>query len=137
MFLKILIVILLEKIILQAPKEEFDNLRLKNPNRLICAHLNINFLGNKIDLLIDIIKNNIDMLIISETKLDSSFPNGQFQIYSYSESYRFDRNGNGGGILVFNREDIPTKLIDSQMKIEEFFIELNLRRNKVAFVLFL
>ena len=129
--------ILLEKIILQAPKEEFDNLRLKNPNRLICAHLNINFLGNKIDLLIDIIKNNIDMLIISETKLDSSFPNGQFQIYSYSESYRFDRNGNGGGILVFNREDIPTKLIDSQMKIEEFFIELNLRRNKVAFVLFL
>ena len=58
------------KIILQAPKEEFNNLRLKNPNRLICAHLNINFVRNKIDLLSDIIKNNIDILIISETKLD-------------------------------------------------------------------
>ena len=68
--------------------------------------------------------------MISETKLDSSFPNGQFQIHGYSESYRFDRNGNGDGILVFIREDIPTKLIDSQMKIEEFFIELYLRRKK-------
>ena len=68
--------------------------------------------------------------MISETKLDSSFPKGQFQIHGYSEPYRLDRNGNGGGILVFIREDIPTKLIDSQMKIEGFFIELNLRRKK-------
>ena len=39
--------------------------------------------------------------------------------------------------LVFIREDLQTKLIGSQMKIEGFFIELNLRRKKVAFVLFL
>ena len=68
--------------------------------------------------------------MISETKLDSSFPNGQLQIHGNSEPYRLDRNGNGRGILVFIREDIPTKLIDSQMKIEGFFIELNLRRQK-------
>ena len=40
--------------------------------------------------------------MISETKLDSFFPNGHFQIHGYSEPYRFDRNGNGGGMLVFN-----------------------------------
>ena len=68
--------------------------------------------------------------MISETKLDSSFPNGQFQIHGYSEPYKFDRNGNGGGILVFIREDIPSKLVESQMKIEGFFIELNLRGKK-------
>ena len=68
--------------------------------------------------------------MISETKLDSSFPNGQFQIHGYSEPYRLDKNGNGGGILISIREDIPTKLIDYQMKIEEFFIELNLRGKK-------
>ena len=78
----------------------------------------------------DIIKNNIDMLMVSETKLDLSFPNGQFQSHGYSEPYRLDRNGNGGGILVFIREDIPIKLIDLQMKIEGFFIELNLRGKK-------
>ena len=32
------------------------------------------------------------------------------------------------GILVFSSEGIPTKLIESQMKIEGFFIELNPRR---------
>ena len=68
--------------------------------------------------------------MISETKLDSSFPNGQFQIHGHSEPYRFDRNGNGGGILVFIRDDILSKLVESQMKIEGFFIELNLRRKK-------
>ena len=58
------------------PMEELDNLRLKNPNRLIFAHLNINSVRNKFDLLAEIIKSNIDILMISETKLDSSFPRG-------------------------------------------------------------
>ena len=68
--------------------------------------------------------------MISETKLYLSFPNRQFQIYGYSEPYRFDGNGNGGGILAFICKDIRTKLIESQMKIEGLFIELNLRRKK-------
>ena len=88
---------------------------------MICAHLNINSVRNKFDLLSDI-KSNIDILI-SETKLDSLFPNGQFQIHGYSEPYRLDRNGNGGGALVFIHEDIATKLINSQMKVEGFSIE--------------
>ena len=70
--------------------------------------------------------------MISVRKLDSPFPNGHFQIYGYSELYRFDRNGNGGGILLFIREDIPTKLIESQMKIKGFSIELNLRRRNLC-----
>ena len=63
--------------------------------------------------------------MIYETKLDSSFPNGQFQIYGYS-----DRNGNRDGILVNIRDDIPTKLIEPQIKTEGFFTELNLTRRK-------
>ena len=88
-------------------------------------------------MLSDINKNNIDVLIISETKLDSSFPNGQFQIHGYFELCRFDRNVNSGGILVSILEDIPTKLTDSQMKTKRFFIELNLKKKKVPFVPFL
>ena len=68
--------------------------------------------------------------MISEARLDSSFPNGQFQIHGHSEPYRFDRNGSCGGTIAFIRKDIPTKLIDSQIKIEGFFTELNLRRKK-------
>ena len=37
----------------------------------------------------DIIENNIDRLMISLTKLDSSFPNGQFQLHGYSEPWKW------------------------------------------------
>ena len=73
--------------------------------------------------------------MISETKLDSFFPIGKFRIRGCSEPYRFDRNGNGDGILVSIRKDVPTKLIDSKMRLEWFFIELILRGKKSAFVL--
>ena len=46
------------------------------------------------------VKGNIDILIISETELDESFPVGQFLIEGYDVPFRFDRNGNGGGILL-------------------------------------
>ena len=72
--------------------------------------------------------------MISEAKLDSSFPKGQFHLHGFSEPYRLDRNGNGGGILVFIREDIPSKLIESKMRIEGFFIELNLKRKNGSYV---
>ena len=71
------------------PKEILKNLRLKNVNRLICAQLNINSLRNKFDSLINIINNNIDILMISETKLDPSFPTGQFYIHGFSEPLKF------------------------------------------------
>ena len=58
---------------LTSPKEELNNLRLKNHNSLIFGKLNINSVRNQFDLLSDIIKNKIDVLMISNTKLDSSF----------------------------------------------------------------
>ena len=35
------------------------------------------------------IQNNIDILLVSETKLDDTFPVGQFYIDGYSTPYRF------------------------------------------------
>ena len=115
------------------PKEILKNLRLKNVNRLICAQLNINSLRNKFESLINIINNNIDILMISETKLDPSFPTGQFHIHGFSEPYRFDRNGNSGGILLYIREDIPSKPILTKITIEGFFVEINLRKKSGFF----
>ena len=77
------------------PNKIPKKLRPKNVNRLICAQLNINSLRNKFDSLVNI-NNNIDILMISETKLDASFPSGQFRTHGFPEPYRFDRNGNGG-----------------------------------------
>ena len=49
--------------------------------------------------------------MISETKIDASFPIGQFLLNGYSTSFRLDRNAHGGGILLYVREDIPSKLL--------------------------
>ena len=78
----------------------------------------------------EIVSTNVDILLICETKLDSSFPRAQFHIHGFREPYRFDRNGKGGGILLYIRDDIPSKLIESKMTIEGLFVEINLRKKK-------
>ena len=85
------------------------SLRSKNIDKIVIAQLNINPLRNKFDQLVSIIQGNVDILVITETKLDETFPISQFVIDEYSIPYRLDRNRDGGGILVFVREDIPSK----------------------------
>ena len=49
-------------------------LKTKNSKRLIFGNLNINAINNKSEQLKYIIKNNIDVLIVTGRRLDSSFP---------------------------------------------------------------
>ena len=65
------------------------------------------------------VKYNIDILMVSETKLGSSFPQIQFKREGYTYPFRYDRNSHGAGILLFIREDIPTKII-SITPLEDF-----------------
>ena len=53
------------------------------------------------------VRDNIDILMVLETKLDSSFPQAHFKIEGYVPPFRYDRNSHGVGILLFIREDIP------------------------------
>ena len=69
-------------------------------------------------------------MVISDTKLDESFPNGQFIIPGYALPCRLDRNQFGGGIMVFVREDIPSRVLSLNKSIESLFIELNVRKKK-------
>ena len=52
----------------------------RNLNRVILAQVNINSLPNKFDILAEGIKMKVDVLIISETKPDETFPSRQFYI---------------------------------------------------------
>ena len=108
------------------------SLRRKHLKKLIIAHLNINSLRNKFEFLVDQIKGKVDLLMVAETKLDKSFPQGQFKISGFSRPFRLDRNSNGGGIMLFVREDIPAKLIFTEVSpIEGFYVEINLRKQVV------
>ena len=55
-------------------------IKFQFPGKLITAHLNINSTTSKSESLSFIVENNVEMLLISETKLDDSFPSGQFKI---------------------------------------------------------
>ena len=68
--------------------------------------------------------------MISETKLDENFPPSQFFLDGYSVPFRLNRNGNAGGILLYIRDDLPSKLLSINKNIEGFFVEINLRNKK-------
>ena len=90
--------------------DSLKNLKIKNSNGLVFGNLNINTINNKFEQLKHIIKNNVDVLV-TETRLESSFPFGQFSIDGFARPFRRDRNKNGGGVMIFVRDDIPSKEI--------------------------
>ena len=65
--------------------------RIRKANRLRVSHLNVNSLQNKFQMLEELIKDKIDIFLISETKLDSFFPSEQFVIKGYSTPFRVDK----------------------------------------------
>ena len=71
--------------------DQLNDLRIKNVNRIVIGYININSITNKFDMLFDRLDNNIDILMISETKIDESFPTSQFCIKGYTSPYRLDR----------------------------------------------
>ena len=56
-----------------------DNER-KLPNKAIEGFLNINSPSNKFEALQCVIDRNLDIILLSETKLDDSFPSVQFML---------------------------------------------------------
>ena len=73
---------------------------------------------------------NLDITLISETKLDGSFPSAQFLLDGFLKPYRLDRCSNGGGILLYIRDDIPSCLLSNSNKTESIFDEINFRKKK-------
>ena len=71
--------------------KKLRNLRVKNVDKILIGHLNINSIRNKFDMLVDLVKDNLDVILLSETKIDASFPDSQFIIQGYSPAHRLDR----------------------------------------------
>ena len=66
----------------------------------------------------------INILMISETRLDSTFPHALYHLWKFSDPYSLDRNSHGGGILVYIRDNIPSNLVKLDQK-NEFVSLLN------------
>ena len=85
--------------------------RLHNPKNVILEHLNANYLRNKIETVEELMRNNIDISLFSESKLDETFPNQQFKTSCY-KMFRRDRKKHGGGIMFYISKNIPCKRVN-------------------------
>ena len=86
--------------------------RLNHPKNVIIGSLNINSIRNKFSSFKDLALKETDICLLSETKIDDSFPNSHFFAEGY-RMFRKDRNKNGGGLILYVNEDIPGNLINS------------------------
>ena len=108
-------------------------LREENPNRPILAQININSIRNKFQFVTSEIIDSVDVLLVSETKLDNSFPTAQFLLGGLSKPYRLDRCSNGGGILLYVKDNISSRLLTNHRlpdNVEWLFTEINIRNKK-------
>ena len=79
------------------PKHLLKKFKLDNPNKIMLGHLNINSIRQKFAFLKEIIEDKIDILLVSETKINDTFPVGQFSMNRFHIPFREDRNDKGGG----------------------------------------
>ena len=92
-------------------KSSLGSLNLRNVNRLIFGQININSIRNNFELPFSFVSNNIDVLLIHETKIDNTFPVSQFCVPGYSVPFRLERTGNKGGIMLYVKENIPCRML--------------------------
>ena len=111
----------------------FKNLRLEKCENPLFGYLNINSLRNKIVDLREIISVlGLDYFVISETKLDSSYPSAQFKIKNYQVRGRKDRNEDGGGLIEYVKKGIICKRLKEfePDKIESICSEITISKKK-------
>ena len=80
-----------------------------------------------------IINGNVDIVSITETKLDASFPSAQFTLEGYQTPYRLDINNKSGGILVYVKSSIRSRCLSFEelfVSIQAIPFEINLRKEK-------
>ena len=86
---------------------EVRDFRMKHKPNFIYLHININSIRHKFGPLHEILANNyVDYLAVSESKIDPSFPNGQFHVHGFT-LHRQDNTSMSGGLMVYIRSDIP------------------------------
>ena len=73
--------------------------------------------------------------MVTESKVDDTFPDFQFHIPEYKVPFRKDKNNLDGEITDFARDDIPCKKLDVKIQedIEALFLEINLKHTEWLF----
>ena len=100
---------------------------------MIIGTLKIYSTPSKFDDLKILISGMFDILTITEKKIDDTCSISEFHIERYSMPYRLHRNRKSGGVIIYVREDISSKVFRKRLfpnDIQGIFIEINFRKSK-------
>ena len=103
-------------------------------NNIIVGHLNEDSLSDKVDQLKLLIMNIVD---VTKTKLDETFPSPRFLIDEFLRSFRVNTTQKRSDILIVVKNDITCKLSTKHNfshNIKRLFIELSFRKSKCLFL---
>ena len=84
------------------------------------------------DELFHVIGSYVDVICISETKINSSFPEAQFIRRGFRKPFRLDITDTSGGMLVYVNSNIASRRLDYILPadIQIIPIEINIRKQK-------
>ena len=102
-------------------------------NKVTIGNININSLPAKFDHVKVVILKDVDILVLKETQVDDTFSLGQLYVEGLNTHYRLDRNCIGGGVIIYVRNYISSKVLEKHILpqyIRGIFIELNFRKAK-------
>lgn len=106
--------------------------------RLTIAQLNINSVRNKLhDINSLLLSHDIDILLLTESNLNSSFPSSLLEVTGYS-SWRKDREKRkGGGLLIYAKNSLKVSVVEKSLMraSESLCIDVKLSRRKRAYIL--
>lgn len=95
-------------------------------NGLNVCHLNVGSIRSKYTVLLQMLNSSkLDIIMISESWLSEGITS-QLVCFNGFKIFRNDRCSRGGGVCIYVREHIPTKVIYSSTKLLEFLcVEIN------------
>ena len=76
---------------------------------IIIGHRNIISIRNKFESFVKFVFNNLGILMVSKTKRDDTFSESKSLTEGFSKLFRRDRTAKGAGILLYIRENMPSR----------------------------
>ena len=117
--------------------KELRNNKLSHRKCVMLGYLNINSIWKKFSSILYVIDNNLDIFAITETKLDSSFPESQFISPGVRKPFQLDVTSRKSEILVLLNNNIPSKYLQRfhlPEDIQAIPFEINLKQCKLLVV---
>ena len=91
--------------------KDLGKFKSDHPKNMIIGHYNINSIRHKFhEMKYILLEQYVQFFGVAETKIDFTFPDGQFYIKNY-KLYRQDRNAHGGGVMVYINDNIPHRIL--------------------------